>query len=156
MQMNGRSMDCAFPICPVPVTGSVYTTPNETLVVTPYRGRGFKSTIAKQVYIHFEGIVDVICCMRTDYATLLGLRTTYLLPKHTQIVKFGPSVLTSRFTKFLIFLPSDDYYFTIFCVCQESQIPTLTHNFRPALLCKPSTLNSVRRCSLSCFQLSGK
>lgn len=57
--MNGRSMDCAFPICPVPVTGGVYTSPNETVVVTPYRGRGFKSTIAKQVYIHFEGIVDV-------------------------------------------------------------------------------------------------
>jgi hypothetical protein len=97
-----------------------------------------------------------ICCMRTDYATLLGLQTTHLLPKRTQIVKFVPSVLTSTFTKFLIFPPSDEYNFTIFCVCQESQIPTLTHNFRPVLLCKPSTLNSIRRCSLSCLQLLGK
>jgi hypothetical protein len=57
--MNGRSMDCVFPICPVPVAGSVYTSLNETLVVTPYQGRGFKRIITKQVYLRFEGIVGV-------------------------------------------------------------------------------------------------
>jgi len=152
--MNGRSMDCAFPICPVPVTGSVYTSPNETLVVTPYWGRGFKSAIAKQVCIHFEGIVDVD--LFADYATLLGLQTTYQLPKRAQIVKFGPSVVTSTFTKFLIFPSSDEYNFTMFCFCQESQEPTLSYSFWPVLLCKTSTLNSVRKCSLSCLQLFGK
>ena len=55
--------------------------------------------------------------------------------------------------KGLMVPPSDEYNFAIFCVSEESQIrvPTLTHNFRPVLLCKPSTLNSVRRCSFVLF-----
>lgn len=71
--MNGRSIDCVFPIRSVPVTGSVYTSLNEISSYTLLRtGRDYMRKITTQKCVHLFAAYMMMIIMRRSKETVPG------------------------------------------------------------------------------------